>query len=135
MKVGFTGTREGMSDHQKCEFLIAIKGATEFHHGDCIGADEEADALARTIKGIQIVIHPPDDPKYRAYCAKSGDIVWEPLPYLERNQDIVDETERLIGAPKNNWEELRSGTWSTVRYARKQGKPILILNRHVEEEQ
>jgi len=129
MKIGFTGTREGMSDNQKCELLIALKGATEFHHGDCVGADEEADGLARTIKGIKIHIHPPEDSKLRAFCYRKGDILWTVETYLNRNAMIVDYTDQLIAAPKSNIEEVRSGTWSTVRYARKKNKPILILDR------
>ena len=130
MKVGFTGTRFGMSYKQK-EALSNLLYETldeEFHHGDCLGADYEADSIARKW-GYEIVIHPPEDKKYRAFCAQSGDTVWEPAPYLERNRDIVDSTDKLIAAPKSGKEELRSGTWATIRYARKMGKEVVILER------
>ena len=40
MKIGFTGTRDGMSIRQLVVLRTQFaKHATEFHHGDCIGAD------------------------------------------------------------------------------------------------
>lgn len=50
----------------------------------------------------------------------------EPLPYLARNCVIVDEADILLACPKGP-EEQRSGTWATVRYARKQNKRIVIV--------
>jgi hypothetical protein len=52
--------------------------------------------------------------------------VRKPLPPLERNRNIVDVVDVLLAAPKGP-EELRSGTWSTVRYCRKVQKPLAIL--------
>lgn len=42
MKIGFTGTRHGMTNQQKNQFfkiIINLNDLKEFHHGDCIGAD------------------------------------------------------------------------------------------------
>jgi len=48
--------------------------------------------------------------------------------YLERNLDIVKNSSLLIACPINkNKEELRSGTWSTIRKARKHKLTIYIL--------
>lgn len=100
----------------------------EFHHGDCIGADSQAhDIVARIKPSSEIVIHPPVDPSKRAFRESSR--VRTERPYLERNHIIVDETELLIAAPSSIGEELRSGTWSTIRYARKVGQPVIILDR------
>jgi hypothetical protein len=128
MKIGFTGTQVGMSERQKKQLRLELTTATEFHHGDCIGADAEADEIARSM-GIPIIIHPPSDPKKRARCRQPGDKVHRTLPYLDRNKMIVASTERLIAAPKAMEEELRSGTWSTVRYARKINHPVKLLRR------
>jgi hypothetical protein len=104
--------------------------AVEFHHGDCVGADAEADDLIAQIGGCKIVIHPPDNPRKRAFKTRyPGRIVLPAKPYLMRNHDIVDATDILIAAPKTNEEELRSGTWATIRYAMKQGKEVLKLHR------
>lgn len=49
-------------------------------------------------------------------------------PYLERNANIVEESSILIACPiDKNEEEWRSGTWSTVRKARKRNIMIHIL--------
>jgi len=48
-------------------------------------------------------------------------------PYLARNQDIVDETEVLIAVPAQKKEIVRSGTWATIRRARKAGRLIYFI--------
>lgn len=130
VKAGFTGTRKGMTKFQiQClEYLLRDLRIEELHHGDCVGADEEADVAARG-SGVPRVIHPPQEQSQQAYCQTTeGKIqVRNRKPYLERNHDIVDETDILIAAPGSTNEALRSGTWATVRYARKQGKRIIIL--------
>jgi hypothetical protein len=129
MTVGFTGTQIGMSSKQKEHLrsqLIAL-GAEWFRHGDCIGADSEAHTIAMSV-GCRIAIHPPIDSKKRAF--REGDYLAEPKDYLVRNHDIVDESQVLIAAPKNERREERiSGTWATIRYARKIGRRVIILPR------
>jgi predicted Rossmann fold nucleotide-binding protein DprA/Smf involved in DNA uptake len=124
-RFGFTGTSRGMSEAQKNRvrnFLSNKKG--EFHHGDCIGADDEAHDIAVEL-GLGAVIHPPINSVYRAW--KQGWITKGPLPYLDRNKVIVRSTEILIATPGEMVEQLRSGTWSTIRYARKLERPICII--------
>lgn len=128
MKIGFTGTQIGMTDAQKESFLKLITELkiTEFHHGDCVGADEDAHNIVvqyfinlfvnEKIKG-KIVIHPPKNSSKRAFCKAIE--IREPKEYLKRNHDIVDETQALIGTPKEPTEQLRSGTWATIRYGKK----------------
>jgi hypothetical protein len=48
-------------------------------------------------------------------------------PYLVRNHEIVDDSQVLIAAPKEFTEQLRSGTWATIRYARKIGRTVRIV--------
>jgi hypothetical protein len=128
MIIGFTGTRNGMTDEQKKnvgEALVSME-PTEVHHGDCIGADAEFHDICLTLKkimNIRIVIHPPKDEKYRAFC-EGADEIWAKREYLDRNHDIVDCSDILIGAPKGE-ETLRSGTWATIRYARKKNMTII----------
>ena len=131
MKIGFTGTHKGMTDQQqfKLSLLLAHLDVSELHHGDCIGADAEAHALAIEM-GIHVVIHPPDNDAKRAFCLPGlMDITILPSkPYLARNRDIVEACDVLIAAPKENREQLRSGTWATVRYARQAKKQIVLLD-------
>lgn len=131
MRVGFTGTQEGMKVKQAKKLKKVLLDlmrhmVNEFHHGDCIGADEEAHEIVSRDIGCEIVIHPPKNNSKRAWC-KAGQVRFrEQKEYLARNKDIVDSTEILVACPKGP-EEIRSGTWSTVRYAKKRGKRVLVI--------
>ena len=135
--IGFTGSRNGMSDSQKESFLKILrklKKITTFRHGDCIGSDEDAHNLIReTLPDCHIIGHPPSYKKYRAFC--KCNIFLKPKAYLDRNRDIIDSSEIIIATP-NGLEKLRSGTWSTIRYARKKNLPIYIImpNGKIKEE-
>ena len=127
MKVGFTGTSNGMTNLQQEaleRILIELK-PSEFHHGDCEGSDEQAHKIALSLD-IPIIIHPPENPYKRAFCKDYVSMRIE-KPYLERNQNIVKETEILVATPKNAIEELRSGTWATIRFAKKSRKHWSII--------
>lgn len=127
MKIGFTGTQAGMTQIQKTmvERLIKQLGCREFHHGDCIGADENAHRIALKLNINWITIHPPDNPAKRAFCLGNQNRVEK--PYIARNHDIVNETDLLIATPGGETEQLRSGTWSTIRFARKNAKRVIII--------
>lgn len=129
MIVGFTGTRAGMTDMQRAVLrTLPEMKRVWFHHGDCRGADEQAHEIANGLLS-QIVIHPPVNDSWRANGGLGcrADIILDPKPYLERNRDIVDAADILIAAPGSNDEQPRGGTWYTIRYARKMGKPIIII--------
>lgn len=128
-RIGFTGTHKGMTAEQqrttKCFLKVEydVHGC-ELHHGDCVGADEQAHNIASEL-GMAIVIHPPIDNKARAFCKSK--MILEPKQYLRRNQEIVVCTEMLIVCPATFIEERRSGTWATWRYARKLGRKIVLI--------
>ena len=128
MKIGFTGTQKGITESQKLKLIeILVKNQpVYFHHGDCVGADANAHNIVKNhIRFYKIIIHPSIQKIKRTFC--HGDDCRNAKPCLERNKDIVDETDLLITCPKGFKEELRSGTWSTIRYAIKQRKKILII--------
>lgn len=129
-KLGFTGTRRTLKKLQ----LIALgvyfhhqygDEHIELHHGDCVGGDETAHILVASCPWCRTHIHPPKAAVYRAFC--DGDKVYEQKEYLERNHDIVRATDMLIATPKEFEEVLRSGTWATIRFARKVGKDVVII--------
>lgn len=126
ISLGMSGSREGMSDEAKSAFKNILKyyEIKEAHHGDCIGADTRFHKIMKK-KGIKIIIHPPKNNKMRNFC--EGDETREPLDYIERNHQIVDESDILVAFPSTKHEVLRSGTWSTIRYARKKDKKIIII--------
>ena len=126
--IGFTGTRQGMTPVQQIKFAAFMETQLpfeQFHHGDCVGADEQAHSLVRGLPGDHIiVVHPPLDEKYRAFC--DGDDILEPFEYLERNHHIVDASQRLVACPKGPKEQ-RSGTWATWRYAKRTNRCVLTV--------
>ena len=128
-EVGFTSTRAGMTDYQKEELRQILKslapnGRGVFHHGDCVGGDEEGHMIAIECSYI-VVVHPPKNPKLRAF--KLGDEIRKAKSYMVRNQDIVDECNILVAAPKEMTQIDRSGTWSTVKKARRAKKEVIVL--------
>lgn len=124
--IGFTGTRKGMTSAQAAgvRHELVVAGATWLHHGDCLGADAQAHSIAVDL-GIETEIHPPIGNSARAFCV--GTITRRTEPYADRNRNIVSATALLIAASVEMQEEQRSGTWSTVRYARRMGKPVVII--------
>ena len=136
-RIGFTGTQTGMTKKQRLKLVITLrrfsKGVKatgfEFHHGDCVGADEQAHTIAK-LEGGYIITHPPKDPKKRAFC-KGADEVRPRKDYLPRNRDIVNEgKDLLLAAPKEKSEpdsQRAGGTWYTIRYGRKVGRKVIIL--------
>jgi hypothetical protein len=135
--VGFTGTKNGMQSNQKLEFVEYLRylkglGYTHFHHGDCIGADAQAARFAKAL-GFILVCHPghPRDKSNTMYRAFTdfNDVMHEVKPFIKRDHDIVDAVETMIATPAGE-EEIRSGTWSTVRYAKRMGKPVYIIVPH-----
>ena len=120
---------------QKTHLLYALTGtgASAFHHGDCVGADEEFHTLVRLFfPTVPVLIHPPTVDTHRAFC--EGGSILPAAPYLKRNRNIVDLSTWMIAVPGERTEQLRSGTWSTIRYARKEGKPMLIIYPNGERE-
>jgi hypothetical protein len=125
--VGVTGTREGMSQYQEdaVRFILnnlCILGA--LRHGDCIGVDVQIAEIEKQLGGWTIA-HPPIVNKYRGFHKST--LIMEPKPFMVRDKDIVDGVDLMIACPKQNYEIVRSGTWATIRYARKKHVPTILL--------
>ena len=127
LTAGFTGTRKGMSDEQKYTLahVLGYPRVCRFRHGDCIGADAEAAKLASEAQ-CYVLAHPATIIGQRAYSPFS-DFTYESKTPLLRNRDIVDQSDFLIACPDDIHEKLRSGTWSTIRWARRTRKPHIII--------
>ena len=127
MIIGFTGTRQGMTQAQHqifCELLVKHDPAI-FIHGDCIGADAEAHESAKRL-GIEIYIRPCDFPNMRAHC--EGAYHTYPITKaLKRNREIVEGCDLLIATPPTAEEQPRGGTWFTIRYARKITRRVIVI--------
>jgi hypothetical protein len=120
--LGFTGTALGMTPIQKhlVDKFVRMYQPDEAHHGDCVGADAQfhdivCEPLFRASVRTIVHVHPPENPKARAW--KKGDRLHPERDYIVRNHDIVKASAILLATPGQMREQLRSGTWSTIRYA------------------
>jgi len=130
MKIGITGTRSGMNEEQRMRFRYHLLRVacehvvTEFHHGDCVGVDEEAAVMASNM-GIQTVCHPPVDESLRAH--HNSTIILGQKTHFARNRNIVDSVDFLFVIPYQDAWQPRGGTWYTHDYARKKGVETITI--------
>ena len=103
---------------------LLLQAATSFIHGDCIGADAEAHSIAMSLK-LEVLKRPSYLDNQRAFT-EGGQIIADPERPLVRNKRIVEQCDVLLACPCGP-EKLRSGTWSTVRYARNVGRDGLVI--------
>jgi hypothetical protein len=129
VKIGFTGTRAGMTTIQweTLEFLVRAYNVTEFHSGDCLGADEQAVGIMRKLDPRPKMFgHPCNIEKWRAHL--DYDVVLEVKPPLVRNRIIVNRSDLMFAGPQE-FENVPvgSGTWATIRYADSKNVPLIIV--------
>jgi hypothetical protein len=133
--IGFTGSRVGttIDQHRALRNTLAMHYQPQavLRHGACVGCDRDAHVLAWQL-GYRFILHPPVNHKLRAWMEFTEwwnpvlDVVLPEHEYIERNHHIVDAVSLLIATPDGPERE-RSGTWSTVRYAQKQGVPTVVI--------
>lgn len=129
MHYGVTGTRHGWNEKQRTEVIAFLKAQFKpgdiLHHGDCEGVDVQVAAAAKEI-GFYIVSHPPIPQGTRGHF-QHNDEERPPGDYLDRDRDIVDDSDFMIVVPHQDQEVIRSGTWYTYRYSKKRLTPSLIV--------
>lgn len=137
LHIGFTGTRHGMTEAQK----LALREITAddaiahdywaIHHGDCVGADAEFHAYMTSASDPQCIriIHPGPIGENSAGCEidERRDERRSPAPHMQRNRCIVAQSAIMIAAPYEMEPQKRGGTWATIGFAKKAGKPLAIL--------
>ena len=135
MKIGFTGTRQGLTEQQVATLCAYLHRAREFHHGACRGADAEAVGLLRSMSHVyRIVAHPgvsakggPNDDR-DADAVAASDVVLPEQTHFARNRDIVAAADLVVGCPLAMEELPGGGTWFTLRHARdKARKPTVCI--------
>lgn len=106
--------------------IVGFLVPTEAHHGDCLGADAEFHDIVREKTSATIIVHPPTNPKNRAF--KQGDFIMKEKPFMVRDDDIIEESALMLATPFQFEEQGRgSGTWATIRHTRKARKPLIII--------
>ncbi len=132
--IGFTGTRHGMTVEQRAEVALLVKmfagmsGGWRLvcHHGDCIGADSEFHDIARGVDAL-IELHPGPLDDHQRQAQRWGDVRHTAQPHMRRNRIIVLASDVMIATPFEADEQLRGGTWSTIRMARVAKRPLAIV--------
>ena len=134
--LGFTGTQRGLSPQQiffvqmfvreftrQCDLL---REAALGRHGCCVGADEQFHRMG-TFGNVPMITHPGHIPE-KTSTSCSGVFHHLPRNTLERNQLVVSRSWALLVCPSTDVEQVRSGTWATIRYARRVRKPHVQVN-------
>lgn len=126
MHIGITGTRLGATDRQlnMIRWILTELGQGSFHHGDCVGADVQAAALAKEL-GYNVVGHPPSNPTHRGNFPSTRSL--PPQGYFARNRAIVDSVDLLLVVPREDAWQPRGGTWFTHDYAHAVGRDLIVI--------
>lgn len=131
--IGFTGTRNGMTEMQErsVRFLIGEvsarvqKAGQVVHglHGDCLGADAGFALLCKELE-VPHFCRPCTFSSMRAMLSEPIAVAVRPM---ERNRAIVSDATVMIACPPN-LEPIKSGsgTWATIGFTQKAGKPLAI---------
>lgn len=132
MILGVTATQRGLTRAQRdaaLSYLQQLPLLTEFHHGGCVGGDEDLHFLVRgAFPGVPIFIHRGDTPEKWAHFPGDTHVTeLRALPNLERNKVIVKTVGKLWAFPGERQEVLRSGTWATIRTAKRAGRSAIIF--------
>jgi hypothetical protein len=136
MILGVTGTQRGGSEQQLTTLAVQFVRLRPdvFHHGDCIGVDEQAFNIVLLYAGarrrkVKIIAHPCDLRSKRAFTA-GNDLVLPVKRPLKRNWDIAEDIEHLLALPYQLEEPVPragGGTWATMRYALQLEKSVTVI--------
>lgn len=130
---GFTGTQSPgpMAKQRVQDHLIALPKNLVLVVGCCIGMDTLIAHCARdmgfTVHGVVPANRYKVDPWYKVYCNTYEEMP-EGTSYMQRNDRLVElATVGFTGFPKTAVEELHSGTWATIRRARRKFDIVTII--------
>ncbi len=134
----FTGTLRGTTTPQFESLREVISRRTrsgiQACHGLALGADKDFHQICREFS-VPLFGFPSTLRSKQAILPISDFIQVFPEKYpLDRNRDMIDfavlssgSDSLLIACPKGESEEVRSGTWTTVRYARASSITIVFI--------
>lgn len=134
--VSFTGSRGELDRRQAAAIRRDVEHlawATGFVTGGCIGIDAFLGELlfARYPSKTHLVVVPADRSRvaawWRRYDSAPGSLTVHEMPagssYMHRNQAMVSNSAALVGYPAYDERvtlSKRSGSWQTIRMARRQ---------------
>ena len=115
------------SQFERVFFALRHYQITCGFHGACHGGDREFHGMVH----VPMELFPCNEEQHQwalATCAGGKDVI-HPIDVdpIRRNHRIVDCCSLLVAAPGTSHEIVRgSGTWATIRYARKELRPLVI---------
>ncbi len=145
INIGFTGCRAGPTIVSRKKFIEVIQRLSPdiFHHGACVGWDEESVVIVRRFFwNCQIIAHPGISAKARhgdknpdrsEVAMKLSDKIEREDTHFSRNRTIVNLSDWMVGCPPTFEVQDKGGTWYTIGYAEGQNKPISIITPDGEE--
>jgi len=119
-KLGFTGTREGLNEAQTSwlRAFLFENPPDQAGHGACMGADIDFHNLVReVVPSCKIIAWPSTSNATRREC--DADVVHDLMAPKKRDQLIVNFANYFVGCPHTDYEITQSGTWMTLRMARR----------------
>lgn len=132
--LAFTGPRDGMQFAQYNQLRYQLRRLRPtLHtilHGGCIGADGQFHQLLMEEDLLHCTeIYWSDRPGQRAALAGLNFVrrQHDPDDPLARNEIMARRCDLLIATPAQTKEKLRSGTWTTIRRAKRFGKRIMYI--------
>lgn len=131
IEVGFTGTRAVLTLAQHTNLVAELKSLRErtdlMVNGCCEGSDRIAWLIWRDLGG-RFRYRPGDRDQWlwaRDVCREQDDL-FAPTGYMDRNTAIA-RSDVVVATPHEDFEVQRSGTWSTVRRARRANSSLVVL--------
>lgn len=123
LQLAISGTRYQIPSWQ-AEGAIALMERlrpSAVHHGCCTGADEVLGLAACEFGSAPTIVgHPAKGVPFWFRSTKVPcDFLQPELPPLERNKVMVAACHVLIACPSTSDPNARSGTWATIRAAKK----------------
>jgi hypothetical protein len=132
-RYGFTGSRYVAPEHHSFIDLVLENylDGSEYTTGAQAGIDTFVlRRLAPKLSEAHHRVIVPSAPHLERYLAMADEVIYLPPsrePYRDRNEKILEYTDVLIALPLHPEEEQpRSGTWMTIRMAKKAGIPVEI---------
>lgn len=131
--LAISGPTELTAERQRfvaINFGERLKNVTTIVSGAAYGVDTVG-AVEAWVRDIQLILTVPAGCWHNTGLYKHEDALVKTVMvqggYMKRNDATAEQADALIAYPPSSQEELRSGTWATVRRFRKLGKPVTIV--------
>lgn len=119
MQIGIIGSRKRKDKKSVYDYVDSLPENTIIVSGGCYGPDKWAEERAK-MRGL------PEPIIFKPGPAKPGETHYEMVErFYARNRKIAKESDKVVAFVTPDGIE-RGGTWYTVNYARKLGKPTEI---------